>query len=284
MKDIIEASKGRLTRIERFQIRLVRRSFEPGRVRSIIEWLQRTIGATWMTLAVSRIAHFHHLDRLPEMPPGNSYILVANHRSFFDMFLVISELVQRKIVSQRIFFPVRSEFFYDNLLGVVINGVFSFFSMYPPVFRDKQRFNEKERATINVASLDEMISLLDSGGTVLGIHPEGTRNQGDPYQLLPFRSGVGRVIHGSRATVIPVFINGLETSNIFRQLAGNLLGSGQEIHVVFGEPIEFGELLDCPRSPKLFQTIADRTHDVLSALAQEERAIREARTQQRQAT
>jgi 1-acyl-sn-glycerol-3-phosphate acyltransferase len=116
--------------------------------------------------------------------------------------------------------------------------------------------------------------VLKGGGTLLGIHPEGTRNRGNPYEFLPFRSGVGRIIHGSRARVIPVFTNGLLLNGVARQVVGNFRGNVEQIHTVFGAPIDFGDLLDQPRSPKLFQAIADKTHEAIRDLAQEEREIR----------
>jgi 1-acyl-sn-glycerol-3-phosphate acyltransferase len=137
VNEIVKAAKGRLSRIEAFQIRAVRRTFEPGMLPGIIRWLQRNVGARWIGWTVSRISHFHHVERLPPLPPEESYIVVCNHRSIFDMFLVISELVRRGIVRQRILFPVKSEFFYDNALGMLVNGMCSFFAMYPPIFRSR---------------------------------------------------------------------------------------------------------------------------------------------------
>ena len=101
--------------------------------------------------------------------------------------------------------PVRSNFFYDTPAGFVVNGVMSFFAMYPPLFRDKRR------TALNALGLDELAGLLRSGETLVGIHPEGRRNPGtDPYQLLPAKSGVGRLIHAARGVaVVPVFTNGL---------------------------------------------------------------------------
>ncbi len=58
--------------------------------------------------------------------------MVSNHRSFFDLYVVSSVIVKRGL-EQRLMFPVRSQFFYDSPLGLAVNGAMSFFAMYPPV-------------------------------------------------------------------------------------------------------------------------------------------------------
>ena len=89
----------------------------------------------------------------------------------------------------------------------------------------------------------------------------------DPYTLLPAQSGVGRLIHQSRVPVYPLFINGL-INDLPRQVESNFDGSGQDIHVVFGKPIDFGTLLDEPPSAKVEQRIADLTLEVIGQLGQ----------------
>ena len=107
-----------------------------------------------------------------------------------------------------------------------------------------------------------------------GMHPEGTRNRtDDPLALLPAQSGVGRVIHSTRATVIPVFVNGL-INDLPRQVKSNFDGTGQRIVVVFGAPVEFGGLLEERPSPRAFQAVADRALDAIRELGLEERRLR----------
>jgi 1-acyl-sn-glycerol-3-phosphate acyltransferase len=127
---------------------------------------------------------------------------------------------------------------------------------------------------MNPASLDELGFLLERGGVLAGLHPEGMRNLGDdPHVLLPAQRGVGRVIHAAGVAVIPVFINGL-INDLPRQIGSNFDGTGRKIVVVFGAPIDFGELLAAPSSPKVHQAIADRTLEVIAELGREERQHR----------
>jgi 1-acyl-sn-glycerol-3-phosphate acyltransferase len=211
----------------------------------------------------------HGVDRLPSFEHDASTILVSNHRSFFDLYVVTAYLVKRGM-PQRLVFPVRSHFFYDKPLGLAVNGLMSFFAMYPPVFR------ERKRAAMNLASLDEVVRLVRQGGAFVGLHPEGTRNQSDdPYELLPAKVGVGRIIQAARgkANVIPVFVNGL-SNDIVRQVGSNFSKKGDPITVVFGKPIDFGDTLAAPPSPRLHRQISERALEAIRELGEEDRAIR----------
>ncbi len=229
------------------------------------------LGARWITLVTSNLREVHGLERLPPLDPKNSYLCVSNHRSFFDLYVTTGHMVAAGMLDRhRILFPVRSEFFYDTPLGFFVNGTMSFFAMYPPIFR------ERSRMTLNVLSLDELAWMLKKGGMWAGIHPEGTRNKGDdPYGFLPAQSGVGRVIHRSRTPVVPVFTNGLLQENLPHQIRSNWDGTGRRVIIVFGKPIDFGDLLDRPGSPRVYKAIADKTLEVIAELGAEERSIRE---------
>jgi 1-acyl-sn-glycerol-3-phosphate acyltransferase len=267
-RGLLDVSDASLTRLERAQIRLVRASLRPGAFDRTVRLLQRTVGQWWIRAATAKLRRVHGLERLPPWDRAGSVMLVANHRSFFDLYVTSAELVARGL-PQRILFPVRSTFFYDHPLGPLVNGAMSFFAMYPPIFR------EKKRAPLNLASLDEVAALLRRGGFFVGMHPEGTRKKDDdPYTFLPAQSGVGRVIHKARVTVVPVFINGLG-NDLARQIRAGLIGAGGEpIHIVFGAPIDFGALLHMPAGTRTYKRIAERCLEVIGELGQEEKAIR----------
>jgi 1-acyl-sn-glycerol-3-phosphate acyltransferase len=268
-RDLAAAADGQLTPLERAQIRLIRASLRPGMPDRVIRALQRTVGQWWIRAVTARLRHVHGLERLPPWNRAGSVVCVANHRSLFDLYVTTAVLVAHGL-PHRILFPVRSTFFYDHPLGPLVNGAMSFFAMYPPIFRDKKR------AAINLASLDELASLLRGGGFFVGIHPEGMRKKDDdPYALLPAQSGVGRLIRKARVPVVPVFVNGLG-NNFATQIVGGVTGRGRPIHVVFGAPIEFGAMLDSPESPRTYKRIAERCVDEIARLGQEEKEIRAA--------
>ncbi len=65
--------------------------------------------------------------------------------------------------------------------------------MFPPVLRGE---SIRRRATFNEYSIQRTIEELQIPGTVMGLHPEGTRNKDDdPYKLLRAR---GRRAHRAR--------------------------------------------------------------------------------------
>jgi 1-acyl-sn-glycerol-3-phosphate acyltransferase len=265
--DLLEMGEAYLTPLERTQIKLVRATLRRGPLDRGIRAMQRTVGQWWIRAATARLRNVHGLERLPAWDPAGSVILVSNHRSFFDLYVTAAELVARGL-PHRILFPVRSTFFYDHPLGPLVNGVMSFFAMYPPIFR------ERKRAALNLASLDEVAALLRRGGFFVGLHPEGTRKKDDdPYTFLPAQGGVGRVIYKARVPVIPVFVNGLG-NDLPKQVQGGITGSGRPIHMVFGAPVDFGGLLQAPGGPRAYRRIAERCLDVIGELGREERAIR----------
>jgi 1-acyl-sn-glycerol-3-phosphate acyltransferase len=265
--DLLALGKGKLNLIERAQIAFVRRTLEPGTLDYGMRLCQRTVGQAWIHHFTKHLRHVYGLERLPAFDPKKSYVIVANHRSFFDLYVVTSHLV-RNGLKHRIVFPVRSSFFYTSPLGLFVNGVMSFFAMYPPIFR------ERRQAALNVASLRELSWMLARGGVVAGLHPEGMRNKGDdPYSFLPAQRGVGKVLHEVDVEVIPVFVNGL-INDLYRQVRSNFDGSGKKIVVVFGEPVELSDLRAQRPSPRVHLAIANRTLEAIGRLGEEEKRHR----------
>ena len=262
-------TRDKLTPVERFTYDFIKGSFESAPLDAAVRFCQRHIGAEWINFFTRNLRHIHGLDRLPPFVREQSYLCVSNHRSFFDLYAITGFLVGRGM-PHRLMFPVRSQFFYDHPLGLFVNGAMSFFAMYPPVFRERQR------QALNVESLDEVARILRKGGAFVGIHPEGTRKKDDdPYTFLPAQSGVGRIIHQARVPVLPVFINGLG-NDLPKQIAGNVTRAGERIVIVFGKPVDFGATLDQPASPRVYKALAERAMTAVGALGQEERAIRRA--------
>lgn len=265
--DLLALAERKLGFWERFNLRFLRRSFEPGRWNRCLLFLQRTIGQTWIHHSTKHLRRVHGLDRLPDLNQSQSVIVVANHRSFFDLYVVTAEVIRRGM-KKRIAFMVRSKFYYESPLGLIVNFLMSFLAMYPPIFR------ERKKAGMNVLALDELAWMLKRGGVFAGLHPEGTRKRdNDPYTFLPAQPGVGRIIQAAKVPVIPVFINGLG-NDLIAQVKGNWDGSGEPIHIVFGKAIDFGGLLEENSSPRVHRKISERCMEVIGELGQEERKLR----------
>lgn len=265
--DLVLAARGKLSFVERVNLRFVRFSFRGEFFDRVLQFLQRTIGQAWIHHSTKHLRHVVGLDRLPDLQDSSSIIVVCNHRSFFDLYVVTAELVRRKM-KKRIIFMVRSGFFYDSFLGLFVNFLMSFLAMYPPVFR------ERSKQSLNPLALEELAWLLARGGMFAGLHPEGTRKQDDdPYTFLPAKPGVGRIIQASGARVVPVFVNGLG-NDIVKQVRGNFNRRGDKIAIVFGKPIDFGDLLEQESSLRTHRAISEKCMEAIAELSHEEKSLR----------
>lgn len=97
---------------------------------------QRHIGSLWIYLATYNLMNVYGLENVEQADVEKPLLLVANHRSFFDMYTVSSVLFRRTTRPMRLFFPVRAKFFYDSPAGWFVNFVMGWFSMFPPFFRE----------------------------------------------------------------------------------------------------------------------------------------------------
>jgi 1-acyl-sn-glycerol-3-phosphate acyltransferase len=186
-----------------------------------------------------RRLRLHGIEKLQGLGPESRVLVVANHRSFFDFFGVAWTLICFTRLPRRFFFPVRSNFFYDTLLGGIVNLLFTGFAMYPPVMR------AREQSEFNKYSARLMAELLAQQGTVVAIHPEGTRNQSaDPWSLRPkLYPGAGRLaLEVPEAAVIPVWVMGY-TNNPIKEIWRNWMQpEAHPVHICFGEAIRFDDL------------------------------------------
>lgn len=257
-----------MTPLERMNVRLARATLRVRWINRLCSWFQRVPSTMWVGYVCRKVLHVHGTERLgpvPELPP---MLMVANHRSYFDFFLIALSLSLRGL-PHRFTFPVRSRFFYDRPLGFLLNAAMSACSMYPPIFRGEDREQD------NSDSIEEMVRILRDGDGCVGIHPEGRRKRvGDPYELLPVRSGVGRVAISSGAMVVPVFINGLR-NDFLRQSGQFLRGEGGPVIVVFGEPMELSDLSADGPTRAACRDVAERCKARIEELGEEERKLRE---------
>ena len=210
-----------------------------------------------------------HLDRLE---PTDRLLVVANHRSFFDFYIVLCLLWLRSGTPHRIVMPVRSPFFYDTIVGPIVNLLMSGYSMFPPILRDRQR-----GALFNRFSQHRIVEELERPGTVMGMHPEGRRNKGaDPYTFLPARPGTGRVLRKATpgVVVLPVFVTGISNS-VPTELYRNWFAARRwPLDLVFGAPIDLSDLHALPDRHETHMKIVERCMEAIAGLAERQRTLR----------
>ena len=211
--------------------------------------LQATIGkfsALWMTEVSSQLWRIDGVEHLERIDAPRGIILAANHRSFFDLYICSAYLVNHHPrLIERLFFPVRGEYFYTHPLGVVINLALSGGSMWPPVFRDDRR------RELNAVGMEQIVEAMQRG-SIIGLHPEGRRGDGDPYELLPAKRGLGDLIHASHpdTLVLPYFTFGLPNSfkELVRRNYSPAGSRGDIVSLRFGAPLRAADVRE-GRSP-----------------------------------
>ena len=218
--------------------------------------------ATCRRLTVDGVEHLSAIER------GDSVILVANHRSLFDFYVIAPVSFRHSNISRRIFFPVRGKFFYEHLFGIAVNFIIAGMSMFPPIVR-----NPKRKA-FNKHALTRMAAELNIAGTTLGIHPEGTRNKDpDPYTYLRAQPGLGRLaLAAPNAKIVPVFIRGISDS-ILRELIRNVLSPGKHpIYIGYGPTVDLSEFRTQKQRLALEKAITDYCMAAVSAIGEADRS------------
>ncbi|HEX8187522.1 MAG TPA: lysophospholipid acyltransferase family protein [Pyrinomonadaceae bacterium] len=261
-----------LSPFERFAFRLTRR-MNRGRWKRFWTFCQRTLGAGWIHVSTYNLMRVSGLEHVEAAGPSRPLLLVANHRSFFDMYVVSTVLFRRTSWRKQLFFPVRGRFFYDTFGGLLVNLVMGWFSMFPPFFAggDNPKVDKRE---FDKFSMRLLASLAREGaGNVIGFHPEGTRNKGaDPYTYLRPQPGVGRLIKDARPQVIPVFIAGLG-NDLPKQVLGNWRG-GEAVRVRFGPLLDLSDFYGRRDSVRTYKEIADFVMSKIAELGEQDRAAR----------
>jgi 1-acyl-sn-glycerol-3-phosphate acyltransferase len=261
-----------LSPFERFAFRLTRR-MNRGRWKRFWTFCQSVVGAGWIHLATYNLMKVSGLEHVEAAERGRPLLLVANHRSFFDMYVVSTALFRHARWPKQLYFPVRGRFFYDSPLGLVVNFVMGWWSMYPPFFAGGEN-PLTEKREFDKFSLRLLTHLCREGaGNVVGFHPEGTRNKSaDPYSYLRPQPGVGRLIREARPQVVPVFIAGLG-NDLPRQILGNWRG-GEPVRVHFGPALDFAQFAGRRDSVRTYKEIADFVMSKIAELGERDRAQR----------
>jgi 1-acyl-sn-glycerol-3-phosphate acyltransferase len=262
-----------LTRFEKLAVEIARQTNERKLAKAMqTAWL-RGVSYVWVRPAIGRRVLVEGLADLYDVKPDRGVLIVANHRSFFDQYVIMLACFGARIPwVERLYFPVRANFFYERPLGLFVNYFMSFGAMYPPIFRQRER---RER---NDESLEAAVRFLDEPGSVVGVHPEGTRGKGpDPYELLPGQPGVGKIALLGKATIIPWFINGLG-NDIVDDVRVNFradMRHTRPVTAVVGKPIDISDLAAQKPRPTLYKKTADRMMEAIAKLGEREKVVRE---------
>ncbi len=252
--------------MERFALRFIR-SMHGERMKTFWMRYQRALPARIIAFVTANLVQVQGLEYFEQASHDRPILLVANHRSFFDMYVVSAVLLRRTSAPIRLFFPVRGRFFYQSPLALIINALTGW-AMYPPIF------HTAAKRSFNSYSFRVLTDLCRTGrGHMLGFHPEGTRNRNpDPYSYLRPQPGVGQLIMEAEPQVIPVFIAGLDNS-VRRQIARNWRG-GEPIRIYFGPVMDLSAQFARENRLRTHKEIADVVMTRIRELGEIDRARR----------
>src|SRR5437867_2779863 len=104
-----------LTRRERLAFRLCDLVNRNRLAKRASAWFLRHIGTAWVDYCSHNLIVTDGLERVQALRPPRGLLLVANHRSFFDMYVISLVLFKRTRLLERVYYPVRAEFFYQRL-------------------------------------------------------------------------------------------------------------------------------------------------------------------------
>src|SRR5436305_254770 len=259
-----------LSPFERFAFRLAWR-MNRGAWKRFWTFCQSTLGAGWIYVSTYNLLRVYGLEHVESVSHERPLLLVANHRSFFDMYVVSTVLFRKARWRKQLFFPVRGRFFYDSIGGLLLNFLMGWWSMFPPFFAGGENplIEKREFDKFSMRLLTQLCR--EGAGNVIGFHPEGTRNKAaDPYTYLRPQPGVGKLIKDARPQVVPVFIAGLG-NDLVRQVTGNWRG-GETVRVRFGPSIDFSEFQDRRDSVRTYKEIADFVMEKIAELGEQDRA------------
>ena len=240
-----------------------------GAWKRLMTFCQRHIGSLWIKIATYNLMNVFGIENVENADVTKPLLLVANHRSFFDMYTVSSVLFRQTKRPMRLYFPVRGKFFYSNPVGWFVNLVMGWFSMYPPFFREGRDAKKKE---FDNYSLRRLIQICSAGyAHIIGFHPEGGRNlDGTAWEMLPAQPGIGKIVYAAKPQVIPVFIAGLG-NDLPKQILGNWTG-GEKVRIWFGERIDLSEFYERSDRLRTHKEIADHLMSKVAELAEQDRA------------
>lgn len=151
------------------------------------------------------------VEGLEHLVPGQTYVFAANHRSNFDIYLLLA------VLPENFAFVAKKSLFKIPIFGQAIDRMGCV-----PV--------DRENIQQAIRSLNQAAAKVSQGNSI-AIFPEGTRATSP--MLIPFKKGVFIMAQRSGQPVVPVSINGTR----FIQPRGTIRVQPGPVKIVISPPI-----------------------------------------------
>lgn len=168
-----------------------------------------------------RLYHRFQVTGREHFPGQGSFVIVCNHTSHLDTLCLLSCVPLAKL--HRAFPAAAADYFFSSVPRTLISSVL--INALP-----------FERKLKGAESLSLCSELLANQGNVLIIFPEGTRTM--TGEMARFRSGIGRLIVGTKLPVVPCHLSG----GMKAWPKGALLPRPRRLRLRIGVPQVYGDL------------------------------------------
>jgi 1-acyl-sn-glycerol-3-phosphate acyltransferase len=196
--------------------------------------LGRKLASLWAEMLL-RIMHVPvQVEGLEHLVPGQTYVYAANHRSQFDIFVLLA------VLPGEFGWVAKKSLFQIPVFGQAMSRLGNI---------SLDRSNLKEA----IKSLNEAAALVQMGRSII-IFPEGTR--ATSRELLPFKKGVFIMALKAGQPIVPISISG----TLAIQPRGSLHLRPGPVKVVISPPIDPRDFQGRPKEELMaavHQAIAD---------------------------
>jgi 1-acyl-sn-glycerol-3-phosphate acyltransferase len=191
---------------------------------------QHGVARAWsrMLLRIARVKVA--VEGLEKIAPGGSYVFVANHRSYFDVPVILPYIsVQFRFLANK------------NLFGIPFIGYHLKRAGHLPV--------DSESARESLKSMSEAARIIQERDISILVFPEAERTYGE---LLPFKDGAAFIAIKAGVPIVPITLLG--TREIMPR--GSMIIKGGRVKMRIGDPISTLDLTLQDRT-RLSQTLRD---------------------------